>query len=84
MWGHWPRGGPEDPKVIGEGLHYTIAGYSTATMATCTLLALFVALAGLTAKEEADGRTVEATTLVLAVLSVLMLFLGPWVSWYFD
>jgi hypothetical protein len=46
IWGHWPRFSADDPKDIGAELHYTLAGYSTATMAICTL-AIFLVLAGL-------------------------------------
>lgn len=83
IWGHWPRGGPEDPKDVGEGLHYTLASYSTATLAICTV-AVFVMLAGLAAAEQKGGRPAKATAFVTGVVSVLMVFLGPWVGWYLD
>ncbi|MGB5375345.1 MAG: hypothetical protein WBN15_16290 [Polyangiales bacterium] len=83
IWGHWPRGGPEDPKDVGEGLHYTFAGYSTLAVAICTLAA-FVLLAGLGAAEQKGGRAAKATAFVVAWASVLMFLLGPWVSWYMD
>ncbi len=83
IWGHWPRGGPEDPKDVGEGLHYALAGYSTVVMAICTL-ATFVVPSGLSAMEQKGGRANKATALLVAIASVLMAFLGPWVGWYLD
>jgi hypothetical protein len=83
VWGHWPRLSAEDPKDVGEGLHYTLAGYTTATMAICTL-AVFVILAGLGTIEQKGCRTAKATAFAVAMTSVLMVFFGPWVSWYLD
>jgi FtsH-binding integral membrane protein len=83
IWGHWPRGGPEDPKDVGEGLHYTLAGYSAATLAICTV-AVFVVLAVLAAVEQKGARSAKVVALTTAILSVLMVRFSPLVWWYAD
>jgi hypothetical protein len=52
-------------------------------MAICTL-AVFVILAGLGTIEQKGCRTAKATAFAVAMTSVLMVFFGPWVSWYLD
>lgn len=83
IWGHWPKGGPEDPKAVGEGLHYTLAGYSAATAAICSV-AILVLLAALAAGEQKGWRSTKIVALTTAILSITMLELGPVLWWYMD
>ena len=78
IWSHWPRGGPEDPKLVGEGPHYAFAGYCTAA------LLVFVLLAAVAAAEQQGGRKAKTAALLTAVVSLLMFYFGPWVWWYLD
>ncbi len=82
IWGHWPRGCMEDPKNVGEGFHYMLAGYSTATLGICAV-GVFLVFPVLVV-EHKGSRSAKTIALVTAVASILMIFIGPWVSWYMD
>lgn len=68
---------------MGEGLHYTLAGYSAATMAIGTLV-IFAVLAAFAALEHKGAQSAKIAAFLLAVLSVAATFGSPVVGWYLD
>lgn len=82
LWGHLPRGGPEDPKLVGE-LHYSLVTYGAAAMVIATL-AIFVILALLSAFEQQGARSSKKVAFIAAVLSVTATYATPVFWWFMD
>ncbi len=81
--GDWPRPKADDPKDFLSELQYQFGGYSVAALAFGSLAILLV-LAALAAANQKGSRTAKLVAFGAAILSLLMAYIGPWVSWYLD
>lgn len=81
--GHWPKINADDPKSLALGLHYVVAGYSLSACVLGTVGAVvLICVVALT--DRRTGRTSIALASAAVLLSVALLLLTPWASWYLD
>jgi hypothetical protein len=81
--GSWPRPKADDLKDFLPELQYQFGWYFVASLAIGSL-AILIVLAGLAAADQKGNRTVKLAAFATAILSLLMAYVGPWVTWYLD
>jgi hypothetical protein len=81
--GDWPRPKADDPKDSLPELQYQFGWYFVAALVFGSL-AILIVLAALAAADQKGNRTAKLVAFATAILSLLMAYMGPWVSWYLD
>ena len=81
--GHWPRLYIDDPQLLDLGLHYVVAGYSLIVFVLGTVGGL-VLICVVALIDRRAGRSSLAIASAGVLLSLALLLLTPWVSWYLD
>ena len=81
--GRWPRPKADDPKDFLPELHHQVGAYFVGVLVFASL-AILIVLAALAAADQKGSRKAKLVAFVTAILSLVMAYFGPWVTWYAD